>query len=147
MGSRIFLALALTVLTGAAPAQTTAPPPSDLTSAEGAAFMHQVLKDQMLSFKQDGDNDLIYFTAILGWRCGLRELYYGLNDDPIVMQFPLEPCYREMRQPNSMPGAGTTYPIHITVPTGSAQKLRLRMIYDDGNTASFEVERVKNLMF
>ena len=50
----------------AVPAQS---PPTDYTTPEGAAFIHQQIKDQIISFKPDGDTDFIYFTAILGWRC------------------------------------------------------------------------------
>lgn len=120
--------------------------PTDFTTPEGAAFIHQQIKDQILSFRPDGDVDYIYFTAILGWRCGMQELFYGLNDELPVTQFPLEPCYRDLRSPNTMKEAGTTYPIFITVPTGSAAKVKLRAIYEDGSSATFESERVKNLI-
>lgn len=120
--------------------------PTDFTTAEGAAYIHQQIKDQIVSFKPEGDQDIIYFTAILGWRCGMRELFYGINGGLAVNQFPLEPCYRELRSPNTMKDSGTTYPFFITVPTGSAQSVTLRAIYDDGTTATFVSERAKNLI-
>ncbi len=144
------MAVAFLALSGAAVAQTAAPqttPPSDFTTPEGAAFIHQSIKDQILSFKEDGDLDYIYFTAILGWRCGVQELYYGLNDDLPVNRFPLEPCNRDLRQPNTSKFRDLTYPFFITVPKGSAQKVKLRIIYEDGNSATFESERAKNLVF
>ncbi|MGB3277771.1 MAG: hypothetical protein WBA92_01125 [Pseudorhodobacter sp.] len=149
-GLPVFLALSLSALSwglATAQAQEATTPPSDLTSPEGAAFIHQTLKDQILSFKEDGDIDYIYFTGILSWRCGVQELYYGLNDDLAVNQFPLEPCHRDLRQPNTSKDRDMTYPFFITVPKGSAQKVKLRIIYEDGNSASFESERAKNLVF
>jgi hypothetical protein len=149
-GRSVLLAVifpALTCTVSLAQAQDAATPPSDLTSPEGAAFIHQTLKDQILSFKEDGDIDYIYFTGILSWRCGVQELYYGLNDDLAVNQFPLEPCHRDLRQPNTSKDRDMTYPFFITVPKGSAQKVKIRIIYEDGNSASFESERAKNLVF
>lgn len=139
------LAVAFLALSGPAPAQTA--PPTDFTTPEGAAFIHQSIKDQILSFKEDGDTDYIYFTAILGWRCGVQELYYGLNDEMPVNRFPLEPCNRDLRQPNTSKFTDLTYPFFITVPKGSVQKVTLRIIYEDGNSARFEAERAKNLVF
>jgi hypothetical protein len=135
-----FLALASPLM-----AQTA--PPGDFTTAEGAAYIHQAIKDQILSFKADGDQDYIYFTAILSWRCGVQELYYGLNEDLAVTRFPLEPCYRDLRAPNTHKELGTTYPFFITRPKESAQKVTLRVIYEDGNTAYFTAQRAKNLMY
>jgi hypothetical protein len=122
-------------------------PPSDFTTAAGAAFIHQSIKDQILSFGDDGDTDTIYFTAILSWRCGVQGLYYGLNDAPADTQFPLEPCYRELRQPNTNKELGTNFPLSITVPKGSVQQVTLRIVYEDGSTASFTSERAKNLVY
>lgn len=139
------LAVAFLALSGPAPAQTAQP--TDFTTPEGAAFIHQSIKDQILSFKEDGEVDYIYFTAILGWRCGVQELYYGLNDEMPVNRFSLEPCNRDLRQPNTSKFTDLTYPSFITVPKGSVQKVTLRIIYEDGNSARFEAERAKNLMF
>ena len=135
-----FLALSLPIY-----AQTT--PPTDFTTPEGAAYIHQSIKDQIISFSEDGDQDIIYFTAILAWRCGVQELYFGLNNDPIVTALPMEPCNRDLRQPNQSKFRDLTYPLFITVPKGSAQTVTLRVIYENGTTATFTSERAKNLVF
>lgn len=119
-------------------------PPTDFTTPEGAAYIHQQIKDQILSFKPEGDSDLIYFTAILGWRCGMQELFYGVNGEPAVTQFPLEPCYRDLRNPNTF--GEEPWPFFIKVPVGSAQTVTLRAIYEDGTSATFTAERAKNLI-
>ena len=138
---------AVAFLALSAPLSAQTAPPTDFTTPEGAAYIHQAIKDQILSFKEDGDQDYIYFTAILGWRCGVQELYYGLNDELPVNRFPMEPCNRDLRQPNTSKFRDLTYPFFITVPKGSAQKVKLRVIYEDGNSATFESERAKNLVF
>lgn len=71
----------------------------------------------MLSFQNQGDNDLIYFTNLLAWRCGTASILYGLNDDPPTTLFPAEPCYREFREPNVLQHVGEPgFPFFLTVP-------------------------------
>lgn len=119
----------------------------DFTTPEGAAMIHQSLKDQVLSFRQEGDTDYIYFTALLGWRCGVRTIYYGLNDDPPVTIFPMEPCYRELRDPNTLKSDRPDFTFFIQVPTGVVRKVTLRVVYEDGKDATFVSEREKNLVY
>lgn len=122
-------------------------PPSDFTTPEGAAFIHQAIKDQILSFKEEGAEDYIYFTGIIAWRCGIQEMYYGFNDDLPVNRFPLEPCNRDLRDPNASKFRDLTYPHFIQAPKGAAQTVKLRIIYEDGNSANFVAERAKNMIF
>lgn len=138
------LALALILTAAPAAAQT---PPTDLTTPEGAAYIHATLGGAMLSFQNQGDNDLIYFTNLLAWRCGTASILYGLNDDPPTTLFPAEPCYREFREPNVLQHVGEPgFPFFLTVPKDSVQKITIRVLYEDGKMAEFVSERAKNLM-
>ncbi|MEZ5796402.1 MAG: hypothetical protein R3D63_02190 [Paracoccaceae bacterium] len=121
--------------------------PTDYTTPEGAAFIHQSLGGAMLSFQNQGADDLIYFTNLLGWRCGTATIMYGFNDEAPAQLFPMEPCYREFRDPNVMQHMGEEgYPFFLTVPTGSVQKVTIRIVYEDGKLADIVSERAKNLM-
>ncbi len=120
--------------------------PTDFTTPEGAAFIHQQIAAGVLGFSEQGDSDLIYFTQLLAWRCGVQEVHYGFNDDLPVNRLPLEPCHRDLANPNTMKETRAgPYPLFITVPKGSAQQVRLRVIYEDGHSASFVAERAKSL--
>ena len=119
----------------------------DYTTPEGAAIVHQSLGTSMLTFQKQGEEDLIYFSGIMAWRCGTSAIIYGLNDDPPVTPFPTEPCYREFREPNVLQHIGEPgFPFFIKVPTGSVQKVTVRIVYEDGKTADFVSERAKNLI-
>ncbi|MBL4918184.1 hypothetical protein [Szabonella alba] len=120
--------------------------PTDFTTPEGAAFIHQQIAAGILGFTEQGENDLIYFTQLLAWRCGVQEVYYGFNSDLPVNRLPLEPCHRDLANPNTMKETGAgPYPLFITVPKGAAQQVRMRVIYEDGHSASFVSERAKSL--
>jgi hypothetical protein len=138
----------LALATLAAPAAAQEAMPTDFTTPAGAAFIHQSIKDQILSFGRPSEaEDYIYFTALLSWRCGVLGIYYGFNDNPPDQQFPMEPCYRDLREPNMMQHAGEPgFPIFLAVPAGSVQKVTLRILYEDGKIADFVSERQKNLI-
>ena len=120
--------------------------PTDFTTPEGAAFIHQQIKDAMLGFTEQGDSDYIYFTQLISWRCGVQEVHYGFNEDLPVNRLPLEPCNRELANPNTMKETGAgPYPLFLIVPKGSVQQVKLRVIYEDGQSASFLSERTKSL--
>lgn len=123
-------------------------PPSDLTSPAGAAFIHQTIRDQILSFSRPNETeDYIYFTALLSWRCGVLGIYYGFNDEVPARQFPMEPCHRELREPNALQQLGDpAFPAYLVVPAGSVQKVTIRILYEDGAVADFVSERQKNLI-
>ena len=43
--------------------------------------------------------DLVYFTHLLSWRCGLWSIRWGVNGAPATNEVPLEPCPRAPRSP------------------------------------------------
>lgn len=46
--------------------------------------------------------DLLYFTHLLSWRCGVAEIRYGLNGAAPETLLQMEPCHRETNQPNAI---------------------------------------------
>ena len=120
---------------------------TDFTTPEGAAVIHATLGSAMLSFQNQGENDLIYLTNLLAWRCGTASILYGFNDDAPITTVLAEPCYREFREPNVFQHAGEPeFPLWLTVPKESVQKITIRVLYEDGKMAEFVAERAKSLM-
>jgi hypothetical protein len=142
---RISLALMLMAATFPASAQDAVP--TDFTTPEGAAYIHQSIKDTALSFRQEGEEDFIYFSNLIAWRCGVASMIYGVNDDAPTVPFPMEPCWRELREPNTMKMEDPAFPFFLKVPTGSVQKVTIRILYENGAIAEFAVERAKNLIY
>lgn len=46
--------------------------------------------------------DLLYFTHLLSWRCGVEEIRYGLNGAAPETVLQMEPCHRDSNQPNAI---------------------------------------------
>lgn len=86
-------------------------------------------------------NDLVYFTNLLAWRCGISHLFYAVNDgDPVELL--MEPCHDGTAQPNALL-METTLP-YVTLPQGSVEKVTVGVVFDDDSieAASFERKAV-----
>jgi hypothetical protein len=140
---RISLFSALLVLGAPACAQDAIP--TDFTTPAGAAFIHQTIKDTMVAFRQEGAEDLIYFTNLLAWRCGVVSVTYGVNGAAPNVPLAIEPCYRDEAQPNALKMDNPAFPLFLRVPTGSVQTLTVRILYEDGKVADFIADRAKAL--
>lgn len=78
-------------------------------------------------------HDLVYFSHLLAWRCGLWEIRYGLNGEPATNIVNMEPCNEQFAQPNAMTDP-VNFPIYITLPPESVESIYVEIYYDDGTT-------------
>lgn len=78
-------------------------------------------------------NDLVYFSHLLAWRCGLWEIRYGLNGAPADTVFEMEPCNEQFATPNVMNDM-ENFPLYITLPPESVESVYIEIDYDDGTT-------------
>jgi hypothetical protein len=139
------ISLLLTLLVLGAPACAQEAIPTDFTTPAGAAYIHQMIKDDLVSFRQEGAEDLIYFTSLLAWRCGVVSVTYGANGEAPNVPLAIEPCYRDEAQPNALKMDNPAFPLFLRVPTGSVQTLTVRILYEDGKVADFVADRAKTL--
>lgn len=73
--------------------------------------------------------DLVYFTHLLAYRCGLSDLRYGVNNDVADQAFEMEPCYTDEATPNAIKGVP-----YISLPLGSVERVVVEITYADGPT-------------
>jgi hypothetical protein len=72
-------------------------------------------------------NDLLYFTQILGWRCGIAGLRYGLNGAEPVTDYAMEPCHNDLNPPNQIRDLP-----YLVFPLNSIESVTLEITYPDG---------------
>lgn len=92
-----------------------------------------------IAVREFDGKDLLYFTQLLSWRCGLSEIHYGLNGAAPDTVWPMEPCYDAEPQPNALKMEGAE--IFLTAPLGSIQTISISVTYDDGTEASADFNR------
>ena len=84
--------------------------------------------------------DLVYFTHLMAWRCGLWEIRYGVNGDPADTIMPMEPCNEEFAQPNVMNDIENFLP-YVSFPGESITSVQVEITYDDGMIEVAQFER------
>lgn len=71
--------------------------------------------------------DLLYFTHLLSWRCGIAEIRYGVNGAEAATVLAMEPCHRESNQPNAI----RELP-YVVYPLNSIETVRVELVFEDG---------------
>lgn len=111
-----------------------------LTAAEVKPIL-DMTRDNWLAVRLYDGNDLLYFTQLVTFRCGLEAVYYGLNGNIPDQLLPMEPCHEGTAAPGAMDPV--KYPPYITLPAGSVHSVTLMMMYDDGDLQEVTFERAQ----
>ncbi|WP_417808261.1 hypothetical protein [Thioclava sp.] len=102
----------------------------NFTTAGEVRPILDMTRGSWVAIRDYGGKDLIYFTHLLAWRCGLREIRYGLNGAAPSIAFKMEPCHEGSAQPNALSGDD----VYVTQPAGSVTEVQVKLIYDDGSS-------------
>ena len=92
-----------------------------------------VTKPQWIAVREYDGMDLVYFTNLLAWRCGVQTVAYGLNGAAPDTLLVFEPCYEAEPQPNALKMDQGVMPF-IKAALGSVQSVTVLVTYDDGST-------------
>ncbi|MFN7003719.1 MAG: hypothetical protein ACK4NW_09850 [Roseinatronobacter sp.] len=74
--------------------------------------------------------DLLYFSHVLSWRCGLSEIRYAVNGGALQV-LEMEPCYHEITSPNSI----RELPF-VAHPLNSLESVIVELEFPDGQVIS-----------
>lgn len=122
------------------------PLPAEAAGFTTAAEVKPILtatRANWVAVREYEGQDLLYFTQIESWRCGLSEVRYGLNGSPADQVRIMEPCYEDEAAPNAIKAEG--HLPFITLPLGSIESVTIELIYDDAtsDSATFAREAVQ----
>jgi len=107
------------------------------TAAEVAPILEMTRANWVAVREFDGQ-DLVYFTHLLSWRCGIATITYSVNGGPEAV-FPAEPCYRDEAQPNAL--KMTEVLPYAVAPLGSIQTVKVRLDMGDGTSMTATYDR------
>ena len=83
--------------------------------------------------------DLLYFTNLLAWRCGLEAIYYSVNGGE-AQEFEAEPCYRDTATPNALKAEDLSA-ILVSFEPETVETVTVVIVYDDGTEDGAEYKR------
>lgn len=118
-------------------------PTGQFTTAAEVKPILSMTQANWVAVRDFNGQDLLYFTHLLAWRCGLWDVHYGLNGAPADQPVALEPCHVDTAQPNALVEVETYLP-YLAFPPGSIETVTVTLTYDDGTseTASFDRKSV-----
>lgn len=73
------------------------------------------------------NEDLLYFTHLMAWRCGLDAIYMGVNGNEPIIRVMMEPCHRDSNQPNAI-----RIPPILGFTANTLQSVSIRITFPDG---------------
>lgn len=97
-------------------------------------------KSNWIGVREYNGQDLIYFTHLMAWRCGLWDIRYGINGAPATNVVPMEPCHEDMAQPNVMTDVANFLP-YVAHPLQSVESVYVEIVFDDGTSDFAQFDR------
>jgi len=102
--------------------------------AQGLAGMEtkilDLTKGSWAYFRDFNGRQLIYFTHLESYRCGIEKVSYSLDSDALDSEWKLQPC--DPKKPNEI----TTDQPYVSLPLGTAQAITVQLIFKDGSKSS-----------
>ena len=97
-------------------------------------------KNNWVGVREFDGQDLLYFTHLMAWRCGLWDIRYGINGEPAINVILMEPCNEAFAQPNAMIDIENFLP-YVVFPLGSIESVYVEIVFDDGGSDFAQFDR------
>ena len=109
-----------------------------LTTAAEVKPILSHTKNRWVSVREYDGRDLLYFTNLLAFRCGIDRISYAVNGGGETV-LDAEPCYTDEAVPNAQKAEG--YLPFLSFPMGSVSAVSVTVTYDDGSTDNASYQR------
>lgn len=111
------------------------------TAAEVKPIL-EATKGNWVAIREYDGKDLLYFTHLMAWRCGLDAIYYSVNNGAETIWLG-EPCYEGEAQPNAIKSNNLLPFTSFGLQT--LNQIDVRLVYDDGSEGKATYQR-KSIM-
>ncbi|MEM1077808.1 MAG: hypothetical protein AAGI09_04700 [Pseudomonadota bacterium] len=125
-------------LIATAPAQA-----ANFTTAEEVKPILMATQSSWVAVRKFNGQDLLYFTQIESWRCGVQQIAFKVNGDPEQLFKFMEPCYEGTPAPNAF--KLDSHLPYVAFPLNSLTSVEVTVTFGDGSTqtASFERSQIE----
>lgn len=95
-------------------------------------------KNSWVAVREWQGQDLVYFTHLLTWRCGLDKIQYSINTASADKNWDFVPCDEAAANPMALP---SQQKIYGRFDLNSVQSITVKITYDDGEQDMVTFER------
>jgi len=95
-------------------------------------------KNNWVAVREWDGRDLVYFTHLLTWRCGLTKIQYSINSTAVNQNWAFIPCDETSPTPMALPAGQKIYG---SFKLNSIQTLTVKITYDDGGVDTVSYQR------
>lgn len=95
-------------------------------------------KGQWVAVREWNGQDVVYFTHLLSWRCGLDKIEYGINSKSTDKVWNFIPCDETHSNPMALPA---DQQIFQGFNLKSIDTITVKITYDDGKVDSVTFDR------
>ena len=113
------------------------------TTAGEIRMILDATKGNWVAVREFDGQDLLYFTHLESWRCGLTEIRYRVNSGDQKV-WTTDPCYIDEPAPNALKMENGHLP-YTNFALKSVETVEVTLFYDDGDVVTESFER-KNIM-
>jgi len=106
-------------------------PDQMFTTAENVKPILEMTQRNWVAVHGAQDQDILYFTHLASWRCGLESVAFGINGAPPSEPIALEPCYAETSAPNALMVTDGFAP-YVVLEADSIRTVTVVVAFDDG---------------
>ena len=83
-------------------------------------------KNSWVSFRDFNGKQMIYFSHLEAYTCGIKEVQYSINTDELDKRWELQPC--KTTHPNTI----RKDIIYLTMPLNTAKSIAVQVTFTDG---------------
>lgn len=132
----------LAVAVEVAPVEQTAVvrPDQMFTTAADVKPILQMTQSKWVAVHAADEQDIIYFTQLASWRCGLESVAFGINGAPPSEPLEMEPCYVNTSAPNALMVTEGFSP-SVSFDANSVETVTVAVAYDDGSAKLVTFDR------
>ncbi len=131
------------LVTGTLALSTKMAAADQFTTADEVRPILEATKGNWVALREYDGQDLLYFTHLLAWRCGLEGVRYSINGG-VQQVFDAVPCYEGEAQPNAIKATDALPFLRFDLK--SVNTVDVQLTYDDGQAVDVQFDRAGILM-
>lgn len=106
-----------------------APAAAQMTDASTIRPILEATQANWIGVRRFDGQDLVYFTHLETWKCGLKTIRYGINSDTANKRYPFKVCKDGEAAPSPVGADRLPY---VAFGLDSVETVTITLTYDDG---------------